>query len=68
MDSRSRSSSQNGTPQGNEIRKNFSMRVTGVLKETRGESDWTIYFPLDQIKALNEWAQGPPHQLQQGRL
>ena len=44
--------------QGNEIRKNLSVRVTGVLKETRGESDWTIYFPLDQIKSLNEWAQG----------
>jgi len=44
--------------QGNEIRKNISVRVTGVLKETRGEPDWTIYFPLDQIKALNEWAQG----------
>jgi len=44
--------------QGNEIRKNLSLRVTGVLKETRGESDWTVYFPLDQIKSLNEWAQG----------
>lgn len=44
--------------QGNEIRKNLSVRVSGVLKETRGESDWTIYFPLDQIKSLNEWVQG----------
>ena len=44
--------------QGIETRKNFSLRVTGVLKETRGESDWTIYFPLEQVKALNEWAQG----------
>lgn len=44
--------------QGNEIRKNFSLRVTGVLKETRGESDWTIYFPLEQVKTLNEWSQG----------
>jgi putative ABC transport system permease protein len=44
--------------QGNEIRKNLSVRVTGVLKETRGESDYTMYFPLDQIKSLNEWAQG----------
>ncbi|MBK9926916.1 MAG: ABC transporter permease [Anaerolineales bacterium] len=43
--------------QGTEIRKNFSVRVTGVLKETRGESDWTIYMPLDQVKSLNEWAQ-----------
>jgi putative ABC transport system permease protein len=40
-----------------EIRKNISLRVTGVLKETRGESDWTIYMPLDQVKALNEWTQ-----------
>ena len=44
--------------EGNEIRKNLSLRVSGVLQETRGESDWTVYFPLDQIKVLNEWAQG----------
>src|SRR5688500_1806336 len=44
--------------QGNEIRKNYSLRVTGVLRETRGESDWTVYFPLEQVKTLNEWAQG----------
>lgn len=44
--------------QGNELRKNFSLRVTGVLKETLGESDWTIYFPLEQVKILNEWAMG----------
>lgn len=44
--------------QGNEVRKNFSLRVTGVLKETRGESDWTIYLPLEQVKALNEWSMG----------
>ncbi|MBI4759823.1 MAG: ABC transporter permease [Chloroflexota bacterium] len=43
--------------QGNETRKNLSLRVTGVLKETRSESDWTIYMPLEQVKALNEWAQ-----------
>jgi putative ABC transport system permease protein len=42
--------------QGVETRKNISMRVTGVLKETRGESDWSIYMPLDQLKAMNEWA------------
>lgn len=40
-----------------EIRKTISLRVTGVLKETRGESDWTIYMPLEQVKALNEWSQ-----------
>jgi putative ABC transport system permease protein len=42
--------------QGNETRKNLSLRVAAVLKETRGESDWSIYMPLDQVKALNEWA------------
>jgi putative ABC transport system permease protein len=44
--------------EGNETRKNLSLRESGVLQETRGESDWTVYFPLDQIKVLNEWAQG----------
>jgi putative ABC transport system permease protein len=42
--------------QGNETRKTISMRVAGVLKETRGESDWTIYMSLDEVKALNEWS------------
>ena len=42
--------------QGNEIRKNISLRVTGVLAETRGESDWTVYMPLEQVKILNEWS------------
>ncbi|MDL1912798.1 ABC transporter permease [Chloroflexi bacterium CFX6] len=42
--------------QGNETRKTLSFRVVGILTETRGESDWTIYMPLDQVKALNEWA------------
>lgn len=42
---------------GNEVRKNIMLRVTGVLKETRGESDWTVYMPLDQVKQLNEWSQ-----------
>ncbi|MCC6298963.1 MAG: ABC transporter permease [Anaerolineales bacterium] len=42
---------------GNEVRKNIAFRVTGVLKETRGESDWTVYMPFEQLKALNEWSQ-----------
>jgi putative ABC transport system permease protein len=43
--------------QGNETRKTLNLRVAGVLKESRGESDWTVYMPLDQVKALNEWSQ-----------
>ena len=44
--------------QGNEIRKNLSVRVIGVLRETRSEPDWSLYLPFDQVKALNEWAMG----------
>lgn len=44
--------------EGNEIRRNISVRVAGVLAETGGESDWSIYLPLDQVTALNEWASG----------
>ena len=43
--------------QGNETRKNLSLRVVGVITETRGESDYTIYMPLAQVKLINEWAQ-----------
>jgi putative ABC transport system permease protein len=43
--------------QGNETRKTLSLRVTGVLAETRGESDWTVYVPLEQVKSWNEWSQ-----------
>jgi putative ABC transport system permease protein len=43
--------------QGNETRKTLSLRVVGVITETRGESDYTIYMPLEQVKIINEWAQ-----------
>ncbi len=40
---------------GNETRRTLTYRVTGVLRETRGESDWSVYLLLDEVKALNEW-------------
>lgn len=43
---------------GNETHKTISLRVAGILNETGGEADWSIYLPLDQVKALNEWAGG----------
>jgi putative ABC transport system permease protein len=43
---------------GNETRKIVSYRVVGVLAETQGESDWSIYMRLDELKAYNEWAIG----------
>lgn len=44
--------------EGNEIRKTVTYRVVGVLTETLGENDWSILMRLDDVKALNEWAQG----------
>jgi len=43
---------------GNEIRKNLSLRVGGVLEQTGSDPDWTIFMPLDEVKAMNEWANG----------
>ena len=45
---------QEGTP----ITKTIQLTVAGVLEESRGESDWTIYVPLEDITAWNEWFQG----------
>ncbi|MBL8098835.1 MAG: ABC transporter permease [Anaerolineales bacterium] len=42
--------------QGNEIRKNYSFRVAGVLSEAGSEADYSIYLPLEQVKVMNEWA------------
>jgi putative ABC transport system permease protein len=43
---------------GNQITKTMTYKVAGVLNETRGESDWTIYMRLEDVKAFNEWAMG----------
>jgi putative ABC transport system permease protein len=43
---------------GVETRKTLSLRVAGILKETGGEADYSIYLPLDQVKAMNDWANG----------
>jgi putative ABC transport system permease protein len=44
--------------QGNEIRKTVTYRVSGVLTETMGETDWSVIMRLEDVKALNEWATG----------
>ena len=45
-------------PQGNEIHKNLSLRVSGVLAQTGSDADWTVFMSLDEVKSLNEWASG----------
>ncbi len=44
--------------QGNTTQKTISLRVSGILTETGGESDYSFYLPLDLVKSLNEWAGG----------
>ncbi len=44
--------------QGNPITKSFQIRVAGVIAESRGESDYSIYMPIDEIKSYNEWING----------
>jgi len=44
--------------QGNESRKTLNLHVLGLLAETRGEADYSIYLPLEQVRQLNEWATG----------
>jgi len=43
---------------GNEIRKNLSLRVIGVLEQTGSDADWTVFMSLDEVKTMNEWANG----------
>ncbi len=44
--------------EGNEIRKSLPLRITGVLQESKGESDYSIYMPLSDVTNYNEWFTG----------
>jgi putative ABC transport system permease protein len=44
--------------EGNEIRKTLPLRIIGVLQESRGESDYTVYMSLDEVTSYNEWMMG----------
>jgi putative ABC transport system permease protein len=43
---------------GTETRKTISVRVTGILAESKGESDYSIYIPIDEVASYNEWLTG----------
>jgi putative ABC transport system permease protein len=43
---------------GEEIKKTIQLRVVGILEETQGESDWSIYIPMDQLDEWNAWFNG----------
>ncbi len=44
--------------EGVETRKSIPLRVVGVIAETRGEPDYSVYMPIDDLKAINEWSLG----------
>ncbi len=44
--------------EGTETRKVIPLTVVGVTAESRGESDYSIYLPLEDLVAMNEWALG----------
>jgi len=43
---------------GVEIKKTYSIKIVGVLEESRGQSDGSIYMRLDEVTAWNEWMRG----------
>ncbi len=43
---------------GVEIKKTLMVKVVGVLSESRGESDGSIYMRLEDVNAINEWVRG----------
>lgn len=43
---------------GVEIRKTLVLKVVGIIAEARTEADWSIYMPIADVTALNEWALG----------
>jgi putative ABC transport system permease protein len=43
---------------GVETRRSTPLRVIGVLAETRGEADYSVYMPLEDVTGYNSWALG----------
>jgi putative ABC transport system permease protein len=44
-------------PDGNQIIKNYQVRVKGIL-QSNGRDDWAIYMLLDDVTTYNEWVNG----------
>jgi len=44
--------------EGVETRRTIPLRVAGVLQETRGESDYSMYVRLSDLEAYNQWLTG----------
>jgi len=46
------------TQDGQEVRKTVNIKVSGILAETKGSEDYSIYMSLDEVTAFNEWSLG----------
>jgi len=46
------------TQDGTEVRKSVPVRVSGVIKESGGEADYSFYMPLEDVTAFNEFTMG----------
>jgi putative ABC transport system permease protein len=44
--------------EGIETRRVIQVRVSGIVAETRGESDYTAYLRLDDVESMNQWFMG----------
>ena len=43
---------------GTMVSKTISVRIVGIIKETKDSSDGTIYMRMEDVTAINEWARG----------
>jgi putative ABC transport system permease protein len=43
---------------GNEVRKSVPLKIVGLLNESRGESDYSVYMSMSDITAFNQWILG----------
>lgn len=46
------------TSDGQEVRKTYSFRIVGVMKESRNEGDYSMIMSLNDMTAINEWVIG----------
>lgn len=46
------------TADGTPITKSYMFRVVGILAESRGEADYSIYLPYEEVTRWNEWNEG----------
>jgi putative ABC transport system permease protein len=44
--------------EGNEIRKSVPLRIVGIMQESKGEADYSVYMSLDDVTSFNEWMLG----------